>query len=70
MDIRIVYGLYGSGHEKFNCALRKIVGWPPMTARPLGPKVPGISIIWEENEDFEMSIPCTKCFKPQLAWNR
>jgi hypothetical protein len=58
--------LYGSGHDKSNCALRKI----PVTARPLGPKGPGIRIIWEENKDFEISTPCTKCFKPQLAWNR
>jgi hypothetical protein len=25
---------------------------PPVTARPLGPKGLGISIIWEENENF------------------
>jgi hypothetical protein len=46
------------------------MGWPPVTARPLGPKGPEISIIWKENEDFEISTPCTKCVKPQLAWNR
>jgi hypothetical protein len=33
-------------------------------------KGPKISIIWEENKDFEISTPCAKCFKPQLAWNR
>jgi hypothetical protein len=58
---------YSSGHGQSNCALRKILGWPPVTARSLGPKGPGSSIIWE---DFEISTPCTKCFKPQLAWNQ
>jgi hypothetical protein len=40
---------------------------PPVTARLLGPKGLGISIILEENEDFVISTLCTKCFKPQLA---
>jgi hypothetical protein len=60
--------LYSSGHGQSKCALRKILEWPLVTARHMGPKGPGISIIWEENEDFEISTPCTKCFKPQLAW--
>jgi hypothetical protein len=34
----------------------------------LGPKGPGISMIWEENENFEISTQCIKCFKLQLAW--
>jgi hypothetical protein len=57
--------LYGSGHGQSNCAHRKILWCSPVTARRLGPKGPGISIIWEEIEDFEISTPCAKCFKPQ-----
>jgi hypothetical protein len=48
MDIGI-YMVQVMGNQIYpnlsKCALRKIMGWPPVTARPLWPKVPGISII-------------------------
>jgi hypothetical protein len=44
------------------------MGWLLVTTRFLGPKGPEINMIWEEKEDFDISTPCIKCFKPQLAW--